>query len=478
MKDNKRHYSKIQEVVLLEPIGAFNEEGRKQTYPIGTRWNADQIQARLGTGARGVDGNGLRVAEALASGKNPSILVTKYAGKVDNDAASPVSSVPFHGENVPAVVNGERRMAFVPGPLSSLPALDWERLAPALAAAGLAVGALRGIDKQIPNIARYLDGCVWREALFSSQIEGTQSSLDDLLLSEEREHGKDGGSKPSDDDTETSNYVKALKRGLKHLRGELPGSLPLSLRLLCDLHRILLQSGRGAEMGPGEFRRSQNRVGEHVPPPPNRVPECMGELENFIANPGAGDVPLIRAGLAHVQFETIHPFRDGNGRVGRLLIVLMLINEGVLNEPWLYVSLPIKKSRGEYYDRLDAVRKEGDWTGWLLYFLRVAAEAATAAEETAREVSGLFQRDAEMILDKAGARSPAPREVHQALQRFPISSIRRLEEKTGFSKPAVKSALDRLGELGIVRPFDGRRWGKRFVYHEYMEILRRDGEPL
>lgn len=376
-------------------------------------------------------------------------------------------------------MNGERRMAFVPGPLSSLPPPDWGRLAPALGSASRAVGALRGIDKQIPNTAHFLDGCVRREALFSSQIEGTQSSLDDLLLDEDGKRKKAGDGNPPDDDrAETSNYVSALRRGLERLRGRPPDGLPLSLRLLRELHRILLQSGRGKETGPGEFRRSQNRVGEHIPPPPNRVAECMGELENFIASPGAGADPLIRAGLAHVQFETIHPFRDGNGRVGRLLIVLMLVNEGVLNEPWLYVSLPIKQSRREYYDRLDAVRKEGDWTGWLLYFLRVVADAATAAGETAREVSGLFQRDAEMILDRAGARSPAPREVHQALQRFPISSIRRLEKETGLSQPAVKNALDRLGEMEIVRPFDGRRWRKLFVYHKYMEILRRDSEPL
>ena len=471
MKDNKRHYSKIQEVVLLEPIGAFNEEGRKQTYPIGTRWNADQIRARLGTGARGVDGNGLRVAEALASGKNPSILVTKYAGKVDNDAASPVSSVPFHGENVPAVVNGERRMAFVPGPLSRLPPPDWGRLTPALGAASRAVGALQSIRNLLPNPDHYLEGCVRREALFSSQIEGTQSSLDDLMLIE-------GGPEPNDDAAETSNYVKALRRGISHLREELPGALPMSLRLLLDLHQILLRSGRGAGMGPGEFRRNQNWVGEHVPPPPNRVPECMGELENFIANPAPDIPPLIRAGLAHVQFETIHPFRDGNGRMGRLLIALMLINEGELDEPWLYVSLPIKKTRREYYDRLHAVRTEGDWTGWLLYFLQVVADAAKNTVETAQEADKLFRRDKDRITGSVGVRSHAPFAVHEALQRFHISSIPRLEKETGFSYPAVKDALKRLGEIDIVRPFDGRRWAKRFVYHEYREILRRDGEPL
>ena len=394
---------------------------------------------------------------------------------------SPVPPIPFHGETVPVLINGERRLAFVPGPLSSLPhldSLDWGRLAPALAAASRAVGALQGVHNLLPSVSHFLDGCVWREALFSSQIEGTQSSLDDLLLSEERKGKGSGGPEPSDDAAETSNHVEALRRGLSHLRGEFPGALPMSLRLLLELHRILLRSGRGAGMAPGEFRRNQNWVGEHVPPPPNRVPECMGALENFIAAPAPGMVPLVRAGLAHVQFETIHPFRDGNGRMGRLLIALMLINEGELDEPWLYVSLPIKQTRREYYDRLHAVRAEGDWTGWLLYFLRVVAAAAEDAARTAREAADLFRRDAGKIEGSVGVRSPAPFAVHEAMQRFPISLVSRLEKETGFSYPAVKNALNRLGELGIVRPFDGRSWGKRFVYHEYMEILRRDGEPL
>ena len=371
---------------------------------------------------------------------------------------------------------GERRMAYVPKPLSSLPPPDWGELVPVLGRANRAVGELKNI--RIPGSNYFLEGCVLREALYSSQVEGTQSSLDDLLLDKDGEQKSDDGKLPDDDRVETSNYVAALQSGLDHLRGGVPDSLPLSLRLLRGLHAILLQSGRGMAKSPGEFRTGQNRVGGHIPPPSDRVGECMGQLEKFIAEPDGTLDPLIRAGMAHAQFETIHPFWDGNGRMGRLLIVLMLVNEGALDAPLLYVSLPIKKSRQNYYDQLQSTRESGDWTGWLLYFLRVVAEAAENARETASEADALFRRDEESIAEKFGVQSPAVVAVHKALRLFPISSIPRLERETQFSQPAIKSALDRLGELKIVRPFDGRKWRKRFVYHAYMEILRRDGEPL
>ena len=391
----------------------------------------------------------------------------------------PAHSTPPHGKNIPAVVNGKQRMAFAPGPLSSLPAPDWGRLVPALGNASRAVGALRSIRNLLPNSDYFLEGCVKREALYSSQVEGTQSSLDDLLLDENGKHKPaNGGNSPDDDRAETSNYVAALKSGLDHLREDTPDYLPLSLRLLRNLHKILLQSGRGSQKSPGEFRRDQNWVGDHIPPPPNQVAQCMAELEEFIVQLDDALDPLIRAGMAHAQFETIHPFRDGNGRMGRLLIVLMLVNEKALDDPWLYVSLPIKKSRQEYYERLQATRTTGDWTDWLLYFLRVVTEAADDAEKTAQEANALFLRDQEKIRNEIGVQSPAPAAVHEALQRFPIASISRLEKQSKFSQPAVKGALDRLIQMGVVRPYDDRQWRKLFVYHEYMEILRRDGEPL
>ena len=389
-----------------------------------------------------------------------------------------------HGKQMPVTVQGKPCAAFVPGPLSSLPAPDWARLMPALGQANRAVGALRGIRKLLPNPDQLLRGCVFREALYSSQVEGTQSSLDDLLLAEEDgfEPIPEDGQPLLDDSAETSNYVKALNHGIAHLRDELDGSLPLSLRLLRNLHAMLLKSGRGARKSPGEFRRIQNWVGggdlNHIPPPPSAVEDCMTELESFIVAPDSEMDPLIRAGLAHAQFETIHPFLDGNGRIGRLLIVLMLMNEQVLDDAWLYVSLPIKKTRQRYYECLQSTHVCGDWTEWLEYFLQVITEAARDAEATAREAEALFRRDEQRITDRVGLRGPAPLAVHRALQALPISSIRRLQETTGFSQPAIKTALDRLIEAGIVRPLDNRAWRQRFTYHDYLEILRRDGEPL
>ena len=204
----------------------------------------------------------------------------------------------------------------------------------------------------------------------------------------------------------------------------------------------------------------------------------MEKLEEFVAESDGKPDPLIRAGMAHAQFECIHPFRDGNGRMGRLLIVLMLINEGVLDAPWLYISLPIKRRRREYYDQLQSTRTTGDWTNWLLYFLQVITEAAENVRETAHEADQLFRRDNERIAKEIGVQSRSVAAVHKALQLFPISSIPRLEKEAKFSQPSIKSALDRLAKIGIVRPFDNRSWRKRYVYHDYLEILRRDGEPL
>ena len=373
-------------------------------------------------------------------------------------------------------------MAFAPEPLSSLPAPDWGRLVPALGNASRAVGALRSIRNLLPNSDYFLEGCVKREALYSSQVEGTQSSLDDLLLDEDGQRkSADGGNSPDDDRAETSNYVTALKSGLDHLRGGAPDSLPLSLRLLRNLHQTLLQSGRGSHKSPGEFRSGQNWIGNyiHIPPPPHQAAQCMAELETFIVRPdGALNDPLIRAGMAHAQFETIHPFLDGNGRIGRLLIVLMLINEGALDDPWLYVSLPIKKSRQEYHERLQSTRATGDWTAWLLYFLRVVAEAAGDAEKTAREANALFLRDREKSKMKSARKAPRRPRSTRRCSAFPSPPCFSWQNSPGFPQPAVKSALDRLIQTGVVRPYDDRLWRKRFAYHEYMEILRRDGEPL
>ena len=377
-------------------------------------------------------------------------------------------------------VHGRCR-AFVPHPLPPPPMLlDRARLEAALGRANRGLGALRGIRNFLSAPDDLLEAYVRREATLSSQIEGTRSSLDDLMARE----AEGGAAPPGDDLTESSNYVAALNHGVSRLRAAPPEGLPLCLRLLREMHGILLKSGRGAAQNPGEFRRSQNWVGgaapgngDFFPPPPERLTECAGALEKFITEPDGRWDPLIRAGLAHVQFETIHPFLDGNGRLGRLLIMLMIINDGALDDPWLYVSLPIKKTRGEYYRRLTAVRAEGDWAGWLLYFLGAVAEAAADVFATAREISDLFARDREKI-EKAGRRAPAVFAAHGALQRRYIVSVPGLVRMTRYSQPTAQAAINRLCKLGIAAPMDARRRNRLFVYGAYREILMRDGEPL
>ena len=377
-------------------------------------------------------------------------------------------------------VHGRCR-AFVPHPLPSpRMSLDRARLEAALGRANRGLGALCGIRNLLSSPNDLLEAYVRREATLSSQIEGTRSSLDNLMALETQSPTVP----PNDDEAESSNYVAALNHGLSRLRDTTSDGLPLCLRLLREMHRILLKSGRGATRNPGEFRRSQNWIGgnfptdgDFFPPPPERLTECIGALETFITEPDDNWDPLIRAGLVHAQFEIIHPFLDGNGRLGRLLIVLMLINDRVLDDPWLYVSLPIKKTRSEYYRRLRAVHTEADWTGWLLYFLGAVAEAAADVFATAREISELFTRDRKKI-EKAGRRSQVTFDVYSALQRHYIVSVPELVQMMEYSQPALQAAIDRLCRLKIVSPKDTRLRNRSFVYDAYREILIRDGEPL
>ena len=401
-----------------------------------------------------------------------------------NNGAIIAGMTTLSGNYVPSVtIHGPCR-AYVPHPLPPRASLDRARLEAALGRANRGLGALRGIRNLLSNPSHLLRGHVRREAVLSSQIEGTRSSLDDLMARDSQPAPP--ASRPPDDDlVESSNYADALNHGLARMRAPEPGGLPLSMRLLREMHGILLQSGRGAARNPGEFRRTQNWVGgmppgddDFFPPPPDRLDECVAALEKFVAAPDQRGDPLIRAGLAHAQFETIHPFLDGNGRLGRLLIVLMLINEDALDDPWLYVSLPIKKTRDEYYRRLDAVRKNDDWTGWLLYFLSVVAEAADDVFSAAREAEDLFARDRAKI-ERSGRRAPATLAAHDALQRGYIVSAPGLAREIGCSQPTALAAINRLIALDIVRPMDeSRRRNRRFVYAAYREILIRDGEPL
>ena len=273
----------------------------------------------------------------------------------------------------------------MPASLPPVPALDLATLLGPLEQAQLALGRLEGISTQLPAPLSFLYTCVRKEALLSSQIEGTQSSIQELLLFELPERP----GVPTDDVIEVSNYIAALEHGLKRL----DAGFPLSNRLLREVHGRLMASGRGSEHDPGNFRRSQNWIGGTrpgnatcVPPPPQEVATCMSELERFLHASVPGLSALLRAGLAHVQFETIHPFLDGNGRVGRLLITLLLCHYEVLDEPLLYLSLYFKQQRPRYYELLDTVRRTGDWEAWLVFFLDGVAQTAAAAVSTAQRL--------------------------------------------------------------------------------------------
>ncbi len=367
------------------------------------------------------------------------------------------------------VAGGEVVRAFVPASLPPKPALDLARLQRPLERALLAVGRLDALSALLPDTGMFLYTYVRKEAVLSSQIEGTQSSLSDLLLFE---HANAPGV-PFDDVVEVSNYVAALEHGLKRLNG----GFPLSTRLIREIHGILLAGGRGSTKNPGEFRRSQNWVGglwpgaaHFVPPPPSRVAESMSDLEKFLHTRDSGLPALIRAALAHVQFETIHPFLDGNGRVGRLLITFLLCHDGVLKDPLLYLSLYFKQNRETYYSLLDAVRVEGDWEAWLVFFLEGVTLTAEAAVVTARRLVSLFKEDRETI-QRASRRVGSALRIHRALQERPVASVSDLADLTGLSFPTVSTAMGFLEQLDIVRELTGGRRNRLFGYRRYIEVL-------
>jgi Fic family protein len=364
---------------------------------------------------------------------------------------------------------GESVQAFIPAPLPPQPSLEFTgELQRALEPAALALGRLDSISTLLPDTSLFLYSYVRKEAVLSSQIEGTQSSLSDLLLFELDE----APGVPLDDVVEVSNYVRALDHGLARLRN----GFPLSNRLIREIHGILLSRGRGEGKAPGEFRRSQNWIGGSrpgntvfVPPPPHLVADCMGALERFLHD--GNELPvLIRAGLAHVQFETIHPFLDGNGRVGRLLITFLLNHSGVLREPLLYLSLYLKQNRATYYASLEAVRRDGDWESWLRFFLEGVGQTAEGAVSTAKRLIELFQQDRERIVPR-GRRAGSALRVHDALKARPLTSVQDLCDRTGLSFPATSSAMEVLVELGIASEVTGKRRNRIFAYDRYLEIL-------
>lgn len=365
--------------------------------------------------------------------------------------------------------------AFVPHPLPPDPPLQMDgTLNLALAEAMLALGRLDGISALLPDPDRFLYAYVRKEAVLSSQIEGTQSSLSDLLLYELEE----APGSPIDDVIEVSNHVAAMEHGLERLDSD----FPLANRLIREIHGKLLTSGRGSSKTPGEFRTSQNWIGgtrpgnaHFVPPPHTAVEDCMAALEKFLNTEDDGFPPLVRAGLAHLQFETIHPFLDGNGRVGRLLITLLLCHEGVLDEPMLYLSLYFKQHREEYYEMLTHVRETGDWESWMEFFLAGVAETAEGAVDTAHRLLRMFASDREKLEDQ-GSRVGSVLRVHEALASQPIQSLTGIRKSTGLSFPAASAAMDILVEQGIAREFTGRRRARLFAYSEYLAILNEGTE--
>jgi Fic family protein len=372
-------------------------------------------------------------------------------------------------------VGGEQVRAFLPMPLPPVPQLALDGvLQPLLEAAVLAVGRLDGVSTLLPDKSLFLYAYVRKEAVLSSQIEGTQSSLSDLLLFELDE----APGVPLDDVVEVSNYVAALDHGLTRLRE----GFPLSNRLIREIHGVLLSRGRGSGKDPGEFRRSQNWIGgsrpgnaAFVPPPQTAVPECMAALERFVHAEGDGLPVLLRAGLTHVQFETIHPFLDGNGRVGRLLITFLLCHAGVLREPLLYLSLYLKQNRPTYYELLDRVRRDGDWEAWLAFFLEGVKQVAEGAISTAERLGEMFRTDRAHV-EGSGRRAGSALRVHEALKARPIQSMPGVRDTTGLSFPAVSSAMDLLVELGIARELTGKRRNRLFVYDRYLAILNEGTE--
>ncbi len=370
----------------------------------------------------------------------------------------------------------EEARAFIPYPLPPKQPLDMGRLQSLLDKALVAIGALDSIAILLPDPRFYLSAFIRRESVLSSRIEGAVSTISDVFLFEQ------GGNyvKSIDDDLlEVVNYANALEYGTKRL---LKDNFPLSNRLVKEIHAMLLRSGSGSQKAPGEFRRSQNWIGgtrpgnaNYVPPPPQHVEQCMSDLEKFIHAKDRSISGLIKAGLIHAQFETIHPFLDGNGRVGRLLISLQLLHEGLLNQPMLYISVYINKHRDEYYRRLNDVRVSGNWESWLEYFLKAVVETAKDAVLTARQTSSQFIHDQEKIREAGGHRGSAF-QVHSAFQVTPFQTTSSIGKFTGLTPPAVLNGVKFLEQLQIVKEITGKRRYRNYVYSDYLSILSDDPE--
>jgi Fic family protein len=369
---------------------------------------------------------------------------------------------------------GESFKAYVPPPLPPQPPIDLGSLYPALERATLALAELNAITRAIPNTSLFIYMYVRKEALLSSQIEGTQSSFSDLMLFEHDQKPQVSVA----DVEEVSNYVKAIHFGLKRLKG----GFPLSLRLIREIHKVLLSGSRGSGHLPGEFRRSQNWIGGtrpgnalFVPPPVDHLTKCLGDFEAFLHDE---TLPvLIRAGLAHVQFQTLHPFLDGNGRLGRLLIVLLLCNNAMLDEPILYLSLYLKQRRRNYYNLLQEVRLHGTWETWLEFFLDCIYQSAKSAIKTASDIDDLFAQDLSKIASLGRARFSCE-QIFEYLKKLPQITVPKIATDLNMTAPTARSSLNHLVELGLLEEMTGKKRDRVYVYRRYLDILEKGTEPI
>ena len=361
--------------------------------------------------------------------------------------------------------------AFIPAPLPPQPKVEvtgeFQRL---LSQADVALGRLDGSIQTLPNPDLFVLMYVRKEAVLSSQIEGTQSSLQDLLAAEAQLYSP---GIPKDVD-EVVNYVAAMNYGLARL-----SNLPVSVRLIGEIHAKLLNGVRGSRLAPGELRRRQNWIGPSgctlneatfVPPPPDIVPQALGDLEKFLH--AEQDLPLlIKTGLAHAQFETIHPFLDGNGRVGRLLITFLLCESGVLHKPVLYLSHYLKRHRQTYYDLLQTTRDKGAWEDWLQFFLKGVAEVSVQATETARRILSLRETHRSLITEHLGYAAANGHRVLERLYERPIVSVNEVRDLTGTTYPAANQLVERLVKIGILGEITGQSRNRRFRYDPYVRLF-------
>jgi Fic family protein len=368
------------------------------------------------------------------------------------------------------IKQGSGYRAFIPAPLPPEPpiAMD-EEMVRLLSSADRCLGRLDGVASVLPNPNLFVAMYVRQEAVLSSQIEGTQSTLEDVI---QFQLGADGDRLPQDVE-EVVNYVHAMNHGLRRLP-----DLPLSLRLIREIHAELLAGVRGSHRSPGEFRTSQNWIGpagctlqnaSFVPPPVPDMADALGNLERFLHERDTLPV-LIQAGIAHAQFETIHPFLDGNGRVGRLLITFLLCERDVLQRPLLYLSHYLKAHRAEYYDRLMAIRNEGNWEGWLKFFLRGVYEVSTSATETARRILGLRESHRQLVVARLGNTPHAPR-LLDFLYEQPIVNVRTVERHLGCTYATANKLVEQFTQLGILREVTGGRRNRLYRYAEYLSLF-------